>query len=271
MDQRWEVSVQDTEELAGETINVTNLYRSEGGISSLRLGWAQRVGRKLAIAVGAGYHTGSVTRTYVRAFDTASVGTSQVKAFSDGGKWKYGGPTGSVGVLWDPIELLRISGSVTWNGTLEAEPNDDTKGAPASYELPMEYRVGASGVLTPGLSLTLGFSYADWQPSSQGLEADALVGGVMSFGGGVEWQARGLGSRTLPIRLGYRRSDLPFRLGGEDPVETTYSGGLGLNLTQAEDFVLAGIDLALEKGKREAGSFSEDFWRGSITFRVSGW
>jgi hypothetical protein len=271
MDQRWEVSVDGTEELAGETINVNNLYRSEGGISSLRLGWAQRLSRNLSLSLGMGYHTGSVTRTFVRGFDSISVGTSQVKGYSDGGKWKFGGPTGSVGFAWDPVELLRLSGSMTWNGTLDAEPSEATKGAPASYELPTEFRLGASGLLTPRLSLTVGMAYADWQPSSEGLEADALVGSVMSFGGGVEWRAQAFGSRTLPLRLGFRKSGLPFKLDGEDPTETILAGGLGLNFTQAEDFVLAGIDMALEKGNREAGSFSEDFWRGTITFRVSGW
>jgi hypothetical protein len=271
MDQRWEVSVQDTEEVAGQTILLTNLYRSEGGISTLRLGWAQRVGRTLALSVGVGYHTGSVTRTYLRAFDSISVGTSQIKAFSDGGKWKYGGPTGSLGAVWDPVELLRLSGSLTWHGTLEAEPSDATKGMAANYELPLEYRVGASGVLTPRLSLTVGMSYSDWAPSPEGLEQGAVVGSVMSFGGGLEWQGSWIGSRTLPLRLGFRRSDLPFKLDGEDPTETVFSGGLGLNLTQADQFVLAGIDFGLEKGNRETANFSEDFWRGTITFRVSGW
>jgi hypothetical protein len=114
-------------------------------------------------------------------------------------------------------------------------------------------------------------SYADWKPSNRGLEAESLVGTVMSWGGGVEWRSQAFGSRTLPLRLGIRKATLPFRLDGADPTETTYSGGWGLNFTQAEDFVLAGIDMAVEKGSRESGSFSEDFWRGTITFRVSGW
>jgi hypothetical protein len=271
MDQRWEVSVEDTEDLSGKPIHITNYYRSDGGISTIRLGWAQRLGRTLALSAGLGYHLGSVTRTYVRGFDSLSVEIAQIKAYTDGGKWTYGGPTGSFGAAWDPVDLLRLSGSVTWHGTLEAEPSLATQAAGASYELPLEYRFGASGLLTPQLSLTVGMSYADWTTSSEGLTEDDVVGTVMSFGGGIEWQARAFGSRTLPIRLGMRRSGLPFKLDGEDPTETIYSGGLGLNFTQADTFVLAGIDFGVEKGNREAGTFSEDFWRSSITFRVSGW
>ena len=260
-----------TEFLSGEPISVTNLYRSEGGISTFRLGWAQRFGQSLSLSAGAGYHTGSVTRTFVRGFDSLSVGTVEIKAYSDGGKWQYGGPTGSIGAVWDPLEFLRVSGSVTWNGTLEAEPSSATSGAAASYDLPTEFRVGASGVLTPRLSLSLGMSYADWKPSPEGLSAETVAGGIMSIGGGIEWQGRGLGSRTIPLRLGMRRSALPFLLDGAEPTESILSGGVGLNLTQADEFVLAGVDMALERGSREAGSFSEDFWRGTFTFRVSGW
>jgi hypothetical protein len=271
MDQRWEVSTKGTDVVAGETIHLTNLYRSEGGVSTIRVGWAQMVGRTLSLSAGVGYHTGSVTRTYIRGFDSLSVKTAQIKAYSDGGKWKYGGSTGSVGAVWDPVELLRLSGSITWNGSLEAEPSDVTEGAAATYELPVEYRVGASGVLTSRLSLTFGMSYADWASSPDGLGEESVVGAIMSFGGGLEWEGRGFGSRTLPIRLGLRRSDLPFQLDGESPIETILSGGLGLNLTQADEFVLAGIDFGLERGKRETNAFSEDFWRGTMTFRVSGW
>jgi len=248
-----------------------DLYTSKGGISTFNLGWAQRFGRSLSLSAGVGYHTGSVTRTFIRDFDSLSVGIVQLEAYSNGGRWKYGGPTGSIGGVWDPLDFLRVSGSLTWNGKLEAEPIESTTGAAASYDLPMEYRVGAAGNLTPMLAMTLGISYADWNPSPEGLAAGTVAGGVLSVGGGIEWQGNGFGARTLPIRLGMRRSEIPFRFDGEDPVETIYSGGFGLNLTQAEAFVLAGIDMALERGKREAGSLSEDFWRGSITFRVSGW
>lgn len=271
MDQRWEVEVEGTEELGGVPTPVTNTYRSEGGISSITLGWAQRLNSHLAVSVGGGYHTGSVTRTFFRGFDSLTTASGSVTGYRDGGKWQFGGPMASLGATYDPVDFLRVSGSLTWHGDLEAEPSDDTKGSPATYRLPTEFRLGASGVLTPDLNLTLGLAYASWSPSDQGLTADEVVGGTWTYGGGVEWDALRLGSRTLPLRLGIRRSTLPFRFEGEDPKESLLSGGLGLNFSQAEDFVLAGIDFALERGNREAGSLSEDFWRGTLTVRVSGW
>jgi hypothetical protein len=67
-----------------------------------------------------------------------------------------------------------------------------------------------------------------------------------------------------------RRSDLPFRFGDEAPRETLLSAGVGLELFRAEDVVLGALDLALERGKRDAGELSERFWRGTLTIRVAG-
>jgi len=271
MDQRWEAEVQGTEELNGVPTPVTNTYRSDGGISSLTLGWAQRLGPRFSVAVNAGYHTGSVTRTFFRGFDSLTAGTGSVSGYRDGGRWQFGGPILGLGATWNPADFLRVSGSMTWNGDLDAKPSDDTKGGPATFQLPTEYRLGASGALNSDLRLTLGMAFADWSPSADGLSPEELVDGAWTFGGGLEWDALRLGARTLPLRVGMRRATLPFLLAGEEPTESIISGGLGLNFTQAQDFVLAGVDLALEKGTREAGAFSEDFWRGTLTVRVSGW
>ncbi len=271
MDQRWEIQESGTEELAGVPTPVTNTFRSDGGIAALRLGWAQRFGSTLSVAVSGGLHTGSVTRTYIRTFDSLAVPSSELIPFTDGGKWRYSGPTAALGAVWDPVQFLRLGGSVTWSGDLEADPSSDTSGEGASYAIPTVFRLGASGVLTTRLSLTVGMSYADWTSTEDGLNPETVGGGVLSYGGGVEWAASGFGDRTLPIRLGIRRADLPFLFSGEQPAETVYSGGFGLNLTQAEQFVLAGIDFAIERGSRTAGILDETFWRASMTFRVSGW
>jgi hypothetical protein len=272
MDQRWEAQEEGTETLAGVPTPVTNTFKSNGGIAALTLGWAQRLGRSLSVAVSAGLHTGSVTRTYIREFDSPPLSTDEMVPFTDGGKWQYQGPKLGIGAVWDPSSVIRLAGSVDWSGELDAKPSSDTKGDAASYAIPTVFRLGASGVLTPRFSLNVGMSYADWTaPDGNNLEPGTVAGGVWNLGGGLELEASGFGGRTLPIRLGVRRSDLPFLFEEEKPTEFVYSGGLGLNLTQADRFVLAAVDLAVERGNREAGTFKEEFWRGTITFRVSGW
>lgn len=272
MDQRWEAQEEGTEILDGVPTPVTNTFKSTGGIAALTLGWAQRVGRSLSVAVSAGLHTGSVTRTYVREFDDPPLGTDEMVAFTDGGKWQYRGFKAGIGAVWDPVRVLRLAGSVDWSGDLDAKPSSDTEGDAASYAIPTVFRLGATGVLTPALSLNVGMSYADWTaPEGNGLEPGTVAGGVWNLGGGLEWDLSGFGGRTIPLRLGLRRSDLPFLFQEEKPTEFAYTGGLGVNLTQADQFVLAAVDLAVERGSREAGTFKEDFWKGTITFRVSGW
>lgn len=271
MDQRWQAEEEGTEDLGGVPTPVTNTFKSTGGIAALTVGWAQRVGRSLSFAVSAGLHTGSVTRTYTREFDTPPLATGEVLPFTDGGKWQYQGPIAGIGAVWDPTRILRVAGSVSWSGELDAKPSFDTKAPGATYSVPTVFRLGASGVLTPRLSLNLGMSYENWTASEGGLEPETVAGGVWTWGGGLELEASGLGGRTIPLRLGMRRSDLPFMFRGEKPKDRVFSGGLGMNLTQADQFVLAGVDLAVERGTREAGIFKEEFWKGTITFRVSGW
>ncbi len=86
----------------------------------------------------------------------------------------------------------------------------------------------------------------------------------------MEWRGLTRGFRTFPLRVGYRRAQLPFLFDGETPVERLAAAGIGLELFRYEDTVLGGLDLALERGDRRAGSLSEQFWRGTMTIRVSG-
>lgn len=270
MDQRWEAEEPGTAEIWGTTLPVTDRLESDGGVSSFRIGWAQRLGDKLAIAAGVGVHAGSVTRTFTRVLDSVPSGI-QVVPYTSSRRWQYSGLTASGGFRWEPSLFFRAGGSVIWSSDLKARPEGDSEGDRASYPLPTEVRLGATGILTSDLALTLGVSYADWKSSSDGLESATVVGTVWSYGGGVEWAGWGLGSRVFPLRVGFRRADLPFTYAGAAPRETTFSGGIGLNLTRPEDVIVGTVDLAMERGHRDAGALSESFWRGTVTFRVGSW
>ncbi len=84
----------------------------------------------------------------------------------------------------------------------------------------------------------------------------------------MEWAGPSLGVRNFPVRIGIRRSDLPFTFQGESAKENVLSGGIGLNLMPPQVGLVGAIDLALERGTRDAGSVSESFWRATVTFRV---
>jgi len=266
LDQRWVVEESSTQEFRGEEVAVNDVFRSDGGVSTVELGWAQRMGETLSLGVGLGSRIGSVSRSFQRIIEAEEAG--DVVPFRTGGEWRYSGLLASLGFQWDAGRSLRLGGSVTWSQDLEAKPTESTDGEAASFDLPTEFRLGATGVLTPRLAASAGFSYANWTSSGDALGAEAVTGAVLSYGGGLEWAGPVWGIRNFPIRLGFRRSDLPFTFEGEDPTETAFTGGIGLNLVPAQTGLVGAIDLGVERGKREAGSLSESFWKASITFRV---
>ncbi len=268
MDQDWAVREEGTVDLGGQSIPTRDTYGSEGGISSLKLGWAQRLGERFVVAGSLGTYTGEVTRTFIRALDTLDV-VSDVSPYIDGGRWNFTGPTGTLGVMWDPVEIVRVSGSVTWSGTLKANPSEETKGDAEEFQPPLEFRVGAAASLTTRLAATANLSYSDWSGSG-GIDPSAMTGANWSFGAGLEWGGARLGDRSMPLRFGYRRTDLPFRLGEDDPVESILAAGIGINLRQIGTISLARVDVAVERGSRDAGTLSETFTRMTVTLRLAG-
>lgn len=269
LDLRWAAEQERTLDLGDDEVRVLDQFDSDGGISALRLGWAHDLHERLDVAVSAGTYLGDVRRSLTRSFAAADLDAA-VEPFRVQGRWRFSGPTVTVGATWDAADLLRIGGGATWSGALHADAVDEPDERDRDIDLPTELRLGASGALSPNLSLNVGVSHADWSATSGDLSAGSTVGTVWSYGGGVEWAGPTLIGRTFPLRVGYRRSDLPFRFGGADPTESLFSLGLGLNLLQAQDLPLAAIDLAYEFGDRDAGEFSESFGRATLTVRVAG-
>ncbi len=268
LDERWIVESAARIDFEGEEVLVTDRFESDGGVSALKIGIARAVTDRVVVAVSGGMHTGDLTRTFTRQFDSISVGEA-VNDFVTSGRWQLRGPTATVGVTVDPVDLVRVSGSVTWSGKLRAEPRDETTGTSSSYSLPLEVRVGGSAVLAPGLSLTAGAYYADWAESDDGLALQGDAGTAWSVGGGLEWAGPNWVGRDFPARVGYRRSVHPFRFEGEEAVESSWAFGSALNLNQVEGIPLARVDMAAERGSRDAGSLSEKYWRFTVSLRLS--
>ncbi|MBW3534633.1 MAG: hypothetical protein KY453_05360 [Gemmatimonadetes bacterium] len=270
LDQRWRIERIGSVELGGRAVETTDRFLSEGGLGAARLGFAHRVAPSLGVGVSVGALTGEVTRSFTRAFDTLAAGDVPVSDFQASGRWDYSGVTASAGAVVDVSQLLRATASLTWNGTLDASPSGPTEGAGRSYELPLEVRAGASGVLAPGLSATVGVEWADWSDVGNDLVEPSNAGRALAMGGGVEWSDARLLGKDAAIRLGYRRADLPFAFGAADADESAWTGGLGLVLASGGGVTLASVDLSLERGERLSGVLEESFWRAGLTLRVAG-
>jgi hypothetical protein len=166
--------------------------------------------------------------------------------------------------------IFRIAASATASTALDAVATSQTEGADRSFAMPLQLRVGASGQLAPGLLLSASASMADWSSTADDLGAGAEAGSTLSFGGGFELANVRLFNRTSPLRVGFRRTDLPFSLEGGDANEQVFTGGFGFALNETNEIVLASLDLGVEKGRRLGGTYREDFWRATVSLRLLG-
>ena len=135
---------------------------------------------------------------------------------------------------------------------------------------PSELRVGGTAIFSEELALSAGMLMADWGSSADQL-ADVESQSVLRLGGGIEWSGASVLGKDSSIRLGYRTGDEPFRRAGDPEVsESAFLAGLGMNLLENAAGMRAVADFAVERGSRDATVFVEDFWRLSVSLRVSG-
>ena len=182
----------------------------------------------LSVAATLGFHTGTQVRSFSRSIGIVEDEEQETgDRFRERGRWEMTGTTFGLGAMWDFRDFLRVSGSFTWSGDLRANPVGQTEGGEARFELPTEFRIGASAMLTPVVAATLGFGRSNWTPAESGAGA-AARGAVTTFGGGLEWSGMGLFGRSLPVRVGYRRAGLPFSIDASTPTESGFADRLRL-------------------------------------------
>ncbi len=269
LDQEWEVRADRTLDVSGEDVEAVDRFESVGGIGQARLGWATRLREDLAVGVNVGSYTGAMERRFIRQLDPDAVGFG-VEPFLNQGRWRASGLTIAAGATWQPSSIVRVAASVEHAGDLTLDPVAPTPGAEKSYPMPLTVRAGGTVVLASDLRLSSGFSRADWSGVDEALGGDAARDVAWGYGAGVEWMGSTLLGRTAPIRLGYRQQDLPFHFQGEPATESAFSGGLSVNLADTETMPVARIEYSLERGTRDAGIFSEEYWRSTLSIRLAG-
>ncbi len=271
LDQRWTSSSTERIDLDGQGSMgvVTDEFQSDGGISSVRLGLARSLTDNVDVGLQIGRNIGDVSRVFTRSFDSLDVG-STLPTFQIGGRWSYRGWIASLGAAADLGDILHVAAAYTWSSDLDALPDENTAGAEATFALPDEIRVGATAVLSPQLRAVLGMHRAGWS-SVDGSFDDSGARDTFAWGGGVEWGGASILGKPSQLRLGYRDTPLPFTTdGAADPGESAFSAGLGMDLLTSGEVLLARLDLALERGMRQAGGFEERFWRLATSVRLSG-
>jgi len=268
LDQVFEASSTSSVNLASETVSAVDRFEQDGSVSNLNVGYARRVGEDLSVGVTVGRFAGSVDRTLTRRFDDGGVG--DLDSYVVSGTWSYTGTVVNAGVSADLLESLRVAVSVQVPSDLDAEASDETAGGDRRFDVPVQYRAGASAQLGSGLIAVGSVVFADWSATQDDLLGSGRGGDANGFGLGVEFSRANLWGRDAPLRLGFRRTGLPFAFDDEGATERVFSGGFGLSLNTADDLVLAGVDFALERGRRTGTGITEDFWRATLSVTASG-
>ena len=280
LDQSWAVVREGSQQLgAADSVGYEDVLQSVGGVGQAHLGAAVPLGERLAVGVTVGSYTGSQRLTLRRRYDTTAIGNLQ--SYSETREVQYTGPLARIGFRWDPVEVLRLGGSVTWSGTLRA---DSIRGAATgrSHSLPLQVAGGASAYLSRSLLVGLSGRWSGWSVTSPGEgavseEAAGPSRDTWEVGGGIEWDdpARRQ-TRSFPLRLGFQYRQLPFTFVSDQPTEWLVTGGVGMRIGSDFETPVARIDLTVQRGARSAAgsddipALDETLWRVVLGIAIFG-
>ena len=278
LEQSYAVIAQGQETLGSTTVVTQDVVKHVGGIGQLRFGAARYLARNFAMGVSVGLYTGNLDRGLSRTYPDSTLG---FRDFETHTRWNYSAPQASVGFRWDAMADLRVGGSVTWSGTLKAEPSDTSAGLSYEYDMPLRFAVGASGRIGRNLFAAVSGTWVSWSSDdyrTPGSIQATTAEQQMEIGAGIEYTELRTGNRVFPLRLGARTSKLPFHNTGEEaPTEWAVTGGLGLRLVEDEFGPLAVADIGVERATREGLASSvapdglkESFWRFTVSLSLFG-
>jgi hypothetical protein len=270
LDQTWSVRRIDSLELAGQRRQVVDDFLSEGGAARLRIGAGYRVLPRVDAGVALDVFTGALRDSAVRSIE----GLIQSR---QGANYTWGGVGFSAGARWRG-SALSVSAAVSGGGELTAEPRDSGV-AERAYSLPLTLDAGASGRITQRTLAALSVRWARWSSVDEMLAEspagdDAGYGGgsrdALQLSGGLEYEGLRFLGRPVPLRVGGRYAELPFRWSAdvEFPNERAVTGGLGMLFSGGA----AALELGGERGWRggSAAGLDESFWRLSLSLSLLG-
>jgi hypothetical protein len=239
---------EDTIDLRGVPVGVTDSFSSRGGLSDFRLAGAYRVQDHWTF--GAGFHiiTGSNRLESRRVFsDPNYLPSSQRSEIS------YAGVGLSAGVVRQFGPRFGIAALVRTDGHVNVDRDSARVG---SIDLPYTFGLGLR--LEPVAQLELGVQtmVRTWSGANSDLLQQGGTGAKNTFevAAGAQYTSDPKRPYRRPIRLGARYATLPFPLvPGDQGHEVGVSLGSGMRFAQQR----AGIDLAVEHLWRSEGGYSE--------------
>jgi hypothetical protein len=270
LDQNWSASRVDSLDLAGQRRQVQDFFLSEGGAARLRIGAGYRVLPRVDVGLGVDVYTGAARDSLLRTIEGLPNPALQ------GTDYTWEGVGFSAGARWRG-NALSVSAVVTAGGELTAEPADSGV-VGESYSLPVTFDAGASARITQRTLAAVSVRYAQWSSVDEQLRSGgtgtagygAGSQDAMQVSGGLEYEGIRFLGRPIPVRIGGRFAQLPFRWSAdaEFPEERAVTGGLGVLFGGGA----AAIELGGERGWRggDAAGLEEAYWRLSLSLSLLG-
>jgi hypothetical protein len=237
LDRTFGIGLQDTIDIRGTPVPVTDQVTSDGAVTDLRFSVAGRVNRW--ITLGGGFHvlTGTTRVVATRTFGDTAYRNTTARA-----QVAYGGKAASVSALIDLTSALRLSGWFRADSKLDA---DILGKIVASNDLPNSYGAGVQWRLGSQLTVAGSAAWRDWTASTPN--------GHNTFNWSFGTEVGQLGSG---LRLGVRSGQLPFSEGQTAPTEVGVSGGVGKQFAAGR----GRIDFGVEHLDRKGTGLNEHIW-----------
>lgn len=263
LDQHWRVEQSDSIDLSTGRVGVQDRFISSGGVARFQAGAGYRVTERFSVGAAADVFTGAAHDSTTRDITGLQLAQSEVV-------FRYSGIGGRLGARFQPSSRSSISAVVHGGGHIRAESQDTTGRERKDYTNPLGVDAGASAQVGQNTIVVASGRWAGWSAANDEL---ASVGGArdaLAVAGGVEYLGVSLFRKALPLRLGARYGQLPFRwtTTAAFPNERAVTAGLGTSFGGGA----ALFDASAERGWRggAAAGVDEPYWRFSFSLHVLG-
>lgn len=267
-DQDWSNILQDTLRLHDGRVPYEETREHDGGISTVDLSIARQLG-PLGIGLTAQRLTGSLRQSFFRSFGDPPEGRAPLADIGGARELSWRAWRFKAGGSLRVGDRVVVGAAFGRGGTLYAT-EDGADSPDAEFDLPSSLQLGGSVRLTSAWLVTAGAGRSWWsavEPFGDAPGSAFTSHDVQWVGGGIEYGGMSLLGGRFPVRIGVRRTGLPFSRGTEALDERAFSGGFGWEFQEG----LAVFDLAFETGSRgevAAIGLAENFSRVTLSFSL---
>lgn len=247
LDRSSSTSITREQDVAGQTVTLTEATRTLGAINDVRLAVAWMPSQRIHLGLGAHVFVGQ-NRVFFSQQFSDSLGFSPVSQTATLG---FTGFAGSAGAVVRPSRLVGIGVTARKGASIESRSGDTTV---SKADVPDRIAAAISYNGVPGSSISAHVGREFWS-GLNGLGSDAATAVDTWEGGlGVETLGPRVAQRQTLLRLGARYRTLPFLAAESEVNELSFAAGVGAQFFRNR----ATFDVTLERAARSPEASSVD-------------